>query len=1496
MIYIPKRRRRLHGLPKVFLYSSTLLSVVGSYAAPAVNVFADTQVPEQNNSENKDNGNLSQNTAASQSAKNITVDDKNKTQVAANNPKTQIKPQIQQNKSAQNNNKLPNSIKPRGNISPQGAHSYFIEFVNFLDGSHVDTKPFSSDSGPGSTILSSDLNSIVPAGYALKTNLGNVTLPAEGGTLRVQLRKTVMKFHFIGKDLNGNPLKDRNGNDLTMEFDKELGPNQSLTNADIPGIYSGRFRFLGDTGFTYNDTVSGTTQILKLRTEYKNILQFKLIDNTLISTHDIWGWDDDPAQNILSFIPSDYVIFGSNHGNVTINSVENAPQTVYITNKVTNKIHYRNAGQEVGTQNLEGGKGNTIKQTDLQIPNGYELDGTFPFLQFGENNADKYINVKPKNVTNYIKFVDSDDPSKNFGSPQSVSGLFGTQISSSLITLPTGYDLDGTLPNFNNDNTTDTNPLTIYVKEKNIKNYLSFDFNNRMIASNVEVSGKAGTNINVNPLLSSLPKDIGQVHDWELIQNAPALSFNKTVTSHVVNITRKFDNTIEFYFNGSPILDQNGSPSTQSITGYPNSPITITPPTGYQLPTPNPTLNIAATDGHIFQVTLEKTPLSNVKNYLNYVDEDNNAVGTHNSIFVEGTAGDAITTTTLRSKIPDSHYELDLSQPPFFIGADGSALTVKLKGKESNYVLKYKDISDNSIVKTVNPLVGRYGRLVGNAITDNMPADYSLNDPSVTTTLKFLGNSTIEVEVKKNTPLNIKNYLNYVDEDNNAVGTHNSIFVEGALGDPITTATLTSKIPNSNYELDPSQAALLMGADGSSLNVKLIGKPKTYTLQYKDISDNSVVKTVNPLTGRYGRLIGNAITDNMPADYSLNDPSVTTTLKFLGNSTIEVEVKKNTPLNIKNYLNYVDEDNNAVGTHNSIFVEGALGDPITTATLTSKIPNSNYELDPSQAALLMGADNSAFNIKLRGKEKNYVLNYKDDTNGSIVKTIDPLKGRYGRLVGNAITSNLPANYSLKDSSVKTTLKFKDTSTLEVLVVKNSSPQPSPTPNPSPIPSPTPNPSPVPTPTPSPTPIPTPNPSPVNNYFQFTVDGINIGSKVKISGLIGNTIDLRSILPDGYELDDGVNPIVAIDLDGTLRSVKLKKKVVSAVLTNYIQFTINGTNFGEKNKVTGNFGTNINISSLIPSGYELADKNTAANFESDGTIHKIALKKIESAKPITNYIQFTVNGLNFGSAKNINGFIGDMINLKSLIPAGYELVDNNNGAKFGLDGTTHRIAIQKIKTAPVTVNNYIQFTINGKNYSVKIERTGKIGDPIDITPWIPEGYEIANKAAHTLFSADGTVHKIAIVKTAAKVTAPTTVTNSVQFTLNGTALGKPIKFSGNTGSKINITPYIPSGYELTDKTAVITFGIDNATHEVELKQIASDPLDPGATTKVHTAKPVSKVGTATKYGTLPQLGDKKSNTVALGLISVTSASAAAAWMSSKKRRVRKNQRVLTPYRK
>ena len=178
--------------------------------------------------------------------------------------------------------------------------------------------------------------------------------------------------------------------------------------------------------------------------------------------------------------------------------------------------------------NKTGKVGDTI-DTNVKIPDGYELDGQIPTnKKFGTDKI-IYIHVKklaPKTASAQIIFVDPDG--KHVGNPVDKTGKIGDKIDAN-VPLPNGYELDGKIPT---DKVFGTDKVVYVHVKKPIANDRAtirfVDEKGNQVGKSIEKIGKDGSTINMS--------DVAVPSGYELVDKIPTdkvFGKDKLITIHV---------------------------------------------------------------------------------------------------------------------------------------------------------------------------------------------------------------------------------------------------------------------------------------------------------------------------------------------------------------------------------------------------------------------------------------------------------------------------------------------------------------------------------------------------------------------------------------------------------------------------------------------------------------------------------------------------------------------------------------------------------------------------------------------------------------------------------------------------------------------------------------------------------------------------------------------------------------------------------------------------
>ena len=238
---------------------------------------------------------------------------------------------------------------------------------------------------------------------------------------------------------------------------------------------------------------------------------------------------------------------------------------------------------------------------------------------------------------------------------------------------------------------------------------------------------------------------------------------------------------------------------------------------------------------------------------------------------------------------------------------------------------------------------------------------------------------------------------------------------------------------------------------------------------------------------------------------------------------------------------------------------------------------------------------------------------------------------------------------------------------------------------------------------------------------------------QVSGKVGDKVDVKLSLPDGYELankDEQVPSTITVTENG-IGTINVNVKKIPVIKTGTINYIDPDGKVVKADQVSGKVGNKVDVKLSLPDGYELANKDeqvpSTITVGNDGikTIN-INIKKIPVTKTGTiNYIDPDGKVV---KTDQVSGKVGDKVDVKLSLPDGYELANKDEQVPstitVGNDGIkTININIKKIPVTKTGTINYID--PDGK--VVKTDQvSGKVGDKVDVKLSLPDGYELANK--------------------------------------------------------------------------------------------------------------------------------------------------------------------------
>ena len=201
-----------------------------------------------------------------------------------------------------------------------------------------------------------------------------------------------------------------------------------------------------------------------------------------------------------------------------------------------------------------------------------------------------------------------------------------------------------------------------------------------------------------------------------------------------------------------------------------------------------------------------------------------------------------------------------------------------------------------------------------------------------------------------------------------------------------------------------------------------------------------------------------------------------------------------------------------------------------------------------------------YNMKI-GTLKDFVINYVDKT-GNVVNIVgsEMLKGVIGSTIPLPKKLSLPSGYQLvngQDIPTSVTIKEGKLQTIDVYVEKTSK-------------------------------------APVvqTGLINYVDQDGKVVKTDKISGKVGDKIDVKISLPDGYELankDEQIPNTITVYDDG-IKTITINVKKIPRIQTGTINYVDENGKVIKTDTVSGVVGTSIPVKIVIPDGYELANKD------------------------------------------------------------------------------------------------------------------------------------------------------------------------------------------------------------------------------------------------------------------------------------------------------------------
>ncbi|MBW0596735.1 putative immunoglobulin-blocking virulence protein [Mycoplasma anatis] len=176
---------------------------------------------------------------------------------------------------------------------------------------------------------------------------------------------------------------------------------------------------------------------------------------------------------------------------------------------------------------------------------------------------------------------------------------------------------------------------------------------------------------------------------------------------------------------------------------------------------------------------------------------------------------------------------------------------------------------------------------------------------------------------------------------------------------------------------------------------------------------------------------------------------------------------------------------------------------------------------------------------------------------------------------------------------------------------------------------------------------------------------------------------------------------------------------------------------------------------------------------------------------------------------------ESFNLKLNVPEGYELLNKNTE----LEKNSENLVFVKEVVKDLTYKTTLIFKFENKE--IKTETVTTVNDEkINISRYIPEGYKLENESFEVIINQNNEINLIKIID---KPENPTEeVSDEVTTTLKyfyDVNLVKEIEVKTKKDATISAGEYLPSGYELVDKTVLVNLG------EVNLIKVTPIPVEP-----------------------------------------------------------------------
>lgn len=332
-----------------------------------------------------------------------------------------------------------------------------------------------------------------------------------------------------------------------------------------------------------------------------------------------------------------------------------------------------------------------------------------------------------------------------------------------------------------------------------------------------------------------------------------------------------------------------------------------------------------------------------------------------------------------------------------------------------------------------------------------------------------------------------------------------------------------------------------------------------------------------------------------------------------------------------------------------------------------------------------------------------------------------------------------------------------------------------------------------------------------------------------SGIVMGTVGLNSTI---------VNAATNAGVDAATKTTDTAKVV------NHIVFTCDDVEIGTSaTTVTGDkVGQVVDITKLIPSGYQAVDGNNNLTLTENGTSQQVKLTK---ASDVTANVHYIYNSGVIGT-ETLSGLAGSTVGVKN-VPEGYYLA-NKNQANVILGSGTSDVYLNVNKD----ISNTISFVTDDEAKTEVGKATvygEKAGDSVTVnSSQLPNGYNFKDSKSATFeLQPDGSRQLVTVVPAANKETLKGTVGTFDKVTplynedgteVSGRALGATSDWATDTKMTLDgetyyrvstsewvkasdVYVYTPNEDTITTKSGAISHLYDANGKQLETRSVAAD---------------------------------------------------------------------------